>query len=106
MHISNHIHEWWRVHCLIKAQIPNEFFLDRLIKSLKRQIAKDVSLSGITNEEKTIIEAQQLDLVYSQSRNLYEIIPPTSRENYDPYKQNLVPHGDGVIVMGNQGASS
>ena len=82
---------------LIKATIPLDFLLDWFLKSLLPYISKDVSTSGVTNEEEAILRAQQLDLIYSQSRILYEIIPQASRPTHDTEKPNPGPHADGVV---------
>ena len=74
-HISDHIQEWRRWKQLIKAFIPPEFLLEWFLKSLLPYIAKDVSTYGVQNEEKEIFWAQEVDLIYAQSRLLYEIIP-------------------------------
>jgi len=81
---------------LIKANIPLEFQLEWFRKSLFSYISKYVSTSGITIEEEAIFKSQQLDLIYTQSRILYEIIPDTPRSSNDP-RQNLEPHADGII---------
>ena len=96
-HISNHIQEWRRQKSLIKATIPLEFLLEWFIKSLFPYISKDVSTSGVTNEEESILRAQQLDLIYSQSGILYEIIPEASRPTHDAEEPNPGPHVDGVV---------
>jgi hypothetical protein len=81
---------------LIKAYIPPEFFLGWFLKSLQPYISKDVSTSGVTFEDEVIFKFQQLDLIYSQSRMLYEILLDASRSNYDPRK-NLGPHANGIV---------
>ena len=50
-HILDHIQEWRRWKRLIKAFIPSEFILEWFLKSLLPYIAKDVSTSGIQNED-------------------------------------------------------
>ena len=60
-------------------------------------ISKDVSTLGVTNEEEAILKAQQLDLIYSQSRILYEIIPEALRPTHDAEKPKPGPHADGVF---------
>ena len=60
-------------------------------------ISKDVSTSGVTNEEEAILKAQQLDLIYSQSGILYEIIPEASRPMHNVEKPKPGPHVDGVV---------
>jgi len=96
-HISDHIHEWRRRRRMIKAEIPGQFLVDWFVKSLLPYIAKDVALSGVTTEEEAIIRAQQLDLVYSQSRVLYDILPNAPRTETDPTKFVPGPHADGVV---------
>ena len=64
---------------MIKADIPGQFLVDWFVKSLLPYIAKDVALSGVTTEEEAIIRAQQLDLVYSQSRVMYDILSNAPR---------------------------
>ena len=78
-HISDHIHEWRRRRRLIKAPIPDQFLADWFVKSLLPTIAKDVALSGAVTEEQVILRAQHLDLVYSQSGVLYDILPNAPR---------------------------
>ena len=67
VHILDHIQEWHRRKWLIKAFIPLEFLLEWFLKSLLPYIAKDVSTSGVQNEEQAIFRAQELDLIYAQS---------------------------------------
>ena len=64
-HISDHIQEWCRWKRLIKAFIPSEFLLEWFLKSLFPYIAKDISTSGVINEEYAIFQAEQLDLIYA-----------------------------------------
>ena len=49
------------------------------------------------NEEEAILRAQQLDLIYSQSGILYEIIPEALRPTHDVEKPRLGPHVDVVV---------
>ena len=88
MHISNHIQEWHRQKRLIKAFIPSEFLIEWFLKSLLPYIAKDVSTSGVQNEEQAIFRVQELDLIYAQFSLLYEIIPNALRSSFNP-KVNL-----------------
>jgi hypothetical protein len=74
-HISDHIQDWHRLKRLIKAYTPPKFMLEWFLKSLCPYISKDVSTSGVTSEEEAIFKAQQLDLIYVQSRMLYKILP-------------------------------
>ena len=41
-------------------------------------------MGGVVTEEQAITRAQYMDLVYSQSGMLYEIIPHASRTSNDP----------------------
>ena len=60
-------------------------------------ISKDVSTLGVTNEEEAILRAQQMDLIYSQSGILYEIIPDPPRPTHSVEKPKPRPHADGVV---------
>lgn len=71
--------------------------MDWFSKSLFPKIALDVSMLGSIMEEQLSLRMQQLDLIYSQSRILYEIIPHTLRPSADPTKPLLRPHVDGVV---------
>ena len=81
---------------MIKANIPPEFLLEWFLKSLLPYIAKDVSTSGVQNEDQAIFRDQELDFIYAQSRLLDEIIPNAPRSNFDP-KIKLGPHVDGIV---------
>ena len=85
-HILDHIQEWRRRKSLIKATIPPKFLLEWFLKSMLPYISKDISTLGVTNEEESILRAQQLDLIYSQSGILYEIIPEAPRPTHDAEK--------------------
>ena len=50
----------------------------------------------VQNEEQAIFMEQDLDLIYAQSRLLYEIIPNAPRSNFDP-KVKPGPHADGIV---------
>jgi hypothetical protein len=74
--------------------------LEWFLKSLFPYILKDVSTSRVTYEEEDIFKSKQLDLIYAQSRMLYQIFPDASRSNYDP-RQKPWPHVDGIIGSAN-----
>jgi len=57
--------------------------MDWFTKSLLPQIARDVAMGGVVTEEQAIARAQYMDLVYSQSGTLYDIIPHASRASND-----------------------
>ena len=57
---------------------------------------KDVSTSGVQNEEQAIFRAQELNLIYTQSVLLYEIITNALRSSFDP-KVKPWPHADGIV---------
>ena len=65
-------------------------------QSLLPYIAKDVSTSGVQNEEQAIFRVQELDLIYAQSSLLYEIIPNAPHFGFDP-KVKPGPHADGIV---------
>jgi hypothetical protein len=52
---------------------------------------------GEATEEQAILHAQHLDLIYSQSGTLYDIIPNAPRSSTDPKKPNPGPHVNGVV---------
>ena len=95
-HILDRIQEWHRWKWLVKAFIPLEFPLEWFLKSLLPYIAKDVSTSGVQNEEHAIFRAQMFDFIYAQYRLLYEIIPNAPRSNFDP-KVKPGPHANGIV---------
>jgi hypothetical protein len=97
VHISDHIHEWRRRRRLIKATIPDQLLAEWFTKSLLPPIARDVAMGGVVTEEEAIARAQYLDLVYSQSGTLYELIPNATRTHTDPSKPSSTSHADGVI---------
>jgi hypothetical protein len=66
-------------------------------KSLLPQIARDVAMGGVVTKEEAITQSQYLDLVYSQSSTLYELIPNATRPTNDPSKPSFSSHMDGVI---------
>jgi hypothetical protein len=47
------------------------------MKSMLPTISHDVAMGGVVTEEEVIARAQYMDLVYSQSGTLYELIPNT-----------------------------
>ena len=81
---------------MIKAFIPPEFLLEWFLKLLLPYIGKDVSTSGVQNEEQAIFRVQELDLIYAQSRILYEIIPNAPQSSFDP-KIKPRPHANGIV---------
>jgi hypothetical protein len=83
-HISDHIHEWRRRRRLIRAVIPDQLLADWFVKSLLPPIARDVAMGGAVTEEQAIARAQYLDLVYSQSGTLYDLIPNAPRASTNP----------------------
>jgi hypothetical protein len=97
VHISDHIHEWRRRRRLIKAIIPDQLLAEWFTKSLLPPIARDVAMGGVVTEEEAIARAQYLDLVYSQSGTLYELIPNATHATTDPSKPSSTSHADGVI---------
>jgi hypothetical protein len=97
IHISDHIHEWRRRRRIIKETILDQLLAEWFTKSLLPQIACDFSMGGVVTKEEAIARAQYLDLVYSQSGTLYELIPNATHATNDPYKPSTALHVDGVI---------
>jgi hypothetical protein len=54
-------------------------------------------MGGVVTEEEAIARAQYLDLVYSQSGTLYELIPNATHATNNPSKPSTASHADGVI---------
>jgi hypothetical protein len=54
-------------------------------------------MAGETTEYKAIMHAQHLDLIYSQSGSLYDIILHAPRSFTELKKTNLGPHANGVV---------
>ena len=81
---------------LLKPLFLLSSLLEWFLKSLLPYISKDVSTSGVTNEEESILSAQQLDLIYSQFGILYEIIPKALRPTHDVENPKPRPHANGV----------
>jgi hypothetical protein len=50
-------------------------------KSFVNDISKDISMGGIVTEEQSISRAQYIDLVYSQTGTLYDLLPDLPRPN-------------------------
>jgi hypothetical protein len=82
---------------MIKSQIPNQLLMDWFTKSLLPLIAKDFSMIGAASEEKTILHAHHLDLIFSQFGTLYNIILHALRYSTDPHRTNPIPHANGVV---------
>jgi hypothetical protein len=82
---------------MIKVIIP-DILLDKwFTKLLLPPITRDVTMGGVVTKEETIAQAQYLDLVYSQSGTLYDLLPNAARANTDPSKSSSSYHVDGVI---------
>jgi hypothetical protein len=77
--------------------VPPAFLLEWFLKSLVPQLSKDVATSGVFSEEDAIMRAQQLELIYSQSSLLYEILPDVPCSILDKTRQRVGPHADGIV---------
>ena len=82
---------------LIKDPILDQLLIDWFTKYLLSPIARDFSMGGVVTEEYTISRAQYLDLVYSQSGNLYDLSPHAPRHTSDPSRPIMEPPVDGVL---------
>jgi hypothetical protein len=56
-------------------------FSEWFTKSFVNNIGKDIAMGGVVMEEKAISHAQYLDLVYSQTGTLYDLLPDLPRPN-------------------------
>jgi hypothetical protein len=91
---------------MIKVIIPDILLAEWFTNSLLPLIARDVAMGGTVTEEQAISWAQYLDLVYSQSGTLYDLLPNASRANNDPSKPSSSSHADGVISFVNTQSTS
>ena len=96
-HISDDIHEWRRHRRLIKAPILDQILDDWFMKSLLPPISRDVAMGGAVTEEQVISHTQYMDLVYSQSRTLYDLIPQAPHPSTNPAKPPVEIPVDGVV---------
>ena len=60
-------------------------------------ISLDVAMGGVVTEEWAISCAQYMDLVYSQSKTLYDLIPQDPLPNTDPTNPPAETPIDGVV---------
>jgi hypothetical protein len=51
----------------------------------------------VFSEKDAIMRAQQLELIYSQSGLLYEILPDAPRSILDKTRQRVGPHANGIV---------
>jgi hypothetical protein len=98
-HISDHIHEWRRRRRLIKLELPDQLLAEWFTKSFVNKIGKEISMGDVVTEEQAISHAQYLDLVYSQTSTLYDLLldlprPGTSSASTAPVASHAA---DGVI---------
>jgi hypothetical protein len=54
-------------------------------------------MGGVVTEEKVISRVEYLDLVYSQTGTLYDLIPHAHRSLNDPSRMTLESHVDGMV---------
>ena len=54
-------------------------------------------MGGVVIKEQAISQAQYLDLVYSQSGTLYDLIPQAPCPSTDPTKPPTEVHVDGIV---------
>jgi hypothetical protein len=54
-------------------------------------------MSRAFSEEDAIMRGQQLELIYSQSSLLYEILPDAPHSILDKTRQKAGPHADGIV---------
>jgi hypothetical protein len=73
-HIFYHIHEWRRRRCLIKLNLPDHLLAEWFTQSFVNEISHDISMGGVVTEEQVITHAQYLDLFYSQTSTLYDLL--------------------------------
>jgi hypothetical protein len=64
---------------LIKLELHDHLLAEWFMKSLVPKISRDISMGGVITEEHAISCAQYLDLVYSQTGTLYDLLPDAPR---------------------------
>jgi hypothetical protein len=79
--ISDHIHEWRRRRRLIKLELPDQLLAEWFTKSFVNDISHDIAMGGFFMEERAISCSQYLDLVYSQTGTLYDLLPDAPRRS-------------------------
>ena len=62
-------------------------------------IAQDVAMGSAITEEQSISRAEYLDLVYSQSGTLYDLIPQAPCPSTDPAKAPSKVPIDGIVGL-------
>ena len=67
------------------------------MKYLFPPISQDVAMGGAITKEQEISHAQYLDLVYSQSGTLYDLISQVPHPNTDPINPPVETLVDGVV---------
>jgi hypothetical protein len=77
--------------------VPPTFLLEWFLKSLVPRLSKDVTMSGVFFEEDAIMRAQHLEIIYSQSGLLYEILTNVPRSILDKTRQRVGPHVDSIV---------
>jgi hypothetical protein len=82
---------------MIKTQILDNLIMEWFTKSLLPLISRDVAMVEVTTKEKSILRAQHMDLISSQSGTLYDIIPNAPQLSIDPCKPHPGPHVNGVV---------
>jgi len=84
---------------LIKATIPDQLLVEWFTKYLLPPISRDVTMCGVIIEEEFIARVEYLDLVYSQSSTLYELIPNAPSTSTDPSKPSSTAHAHAYGVI-------
>jgi hypothetical protein len=97
VHISDHIREWCHCKRLIKVKVSPAFLLEWFLKSLVSCVSKDVANSIVFYEEEAIMRDQQLELIYSLSDMIYDILHDASWSTIDLTKLKARPHADGIM---------
>jgi hypothetical protein len=64
---------------LIKLDLPDQLLAEWFTKSFVNKISRDIAMGGVVTEEQVISRAQYLDLVYSQTGTLYDLLPDEPR---------------------------
>jgi hypothetical protein len=60
-------------------------------------LSKDITTSGVFSEEYATMRGQQLEIIYSQSGLLYEILLDAPHSILDKTRQRVGPHANGIV---------
>ena len=103
IHISDHLHEWRRRLSLCKEKLNDRVLLYLFLKTLTTEISMYVAQQRPTSEEDAITKSQYLELIYTQSGYIYNILLNAPRlQTYQEFP-GVSNSADGLIGSLTQG---